>query len=60
MENFGISSIDLLTNNPDKIESIEKCGITVDKRVPLEVETNSFNIRYLKTKKEKMNHILSI
>lgn len=57
---FGINSIRILTNNPDKIKAIEQYGITVAERVPLETESTNENRDYLKTKKEKLGHILSI
>lgn len=55
---LGIESIRLLTNNPAKINAIESFGIKVTERVPLEVEPNKENYRYLKTKKDKMGHLL--
>jgi len=59
IKKIGITTIDLLTNNPEKIESIKKHGISVNKRMSLEIKSNSFNRKYLETKKEKMNHILN-
>jgi GTP cyclohydrolase II len=55
---FGISKVKLLTNNPKKIESLEEHGIQVVERIPLIVEATEYNIKYLKTKKEKMGHKL--
>ncbi len=57
---FGVDTIRLLTNNPEKINALERYGITVTKRVPLEVEPTQESLRYLKTKKEKMGHLLEI
>ncbi len=53
---FNIKSIKLLTNNPKKIESIK--GVNIVKRVPIVIESNRYNENYLKTKKEKMGHLL--
>lgn len=55
---LGIKSVDLLTNNPLKRESLEHWGIEVKKRVPVIVKANNVNAGYLKTKKEKMGHLL--
>ncbi len=56
LEHFGIKTINLLTNNPKKIESLK--GIKILKRVPIVVKSNSYNQSYLKTKKEQMGHYL--
>ena len=47
-----------MTNNPQKIEELEGYGLKVTKRVPVEINPTEFNREYLKTKKEKMGHIL--
>jgi 3,4-dihydroxy 2-butanone 4-phosphate synthase/GTP cyclohydrolase II len=52
-------SIQLLTNNPDKVEQLEMYGVEITERVPLEVEPNKFNEGYLKTKKKKFHHQLT-
>jgi len=56
LKHFRIKKINLLTNNPKKIEGLEKNGITIVKRVPLVVKPTDYNNEYLKTKKEKMGH----
>lgn len=56
---LGICKIDLLTNNPDKIEQMEGYGINITKRVPLEIIPNKFNKEYLQTKKRKTHHQLT-
>jgi 3,4-dihydroxy 2-butanone 4-phosphate synthase/GTP cyclohydrolase II len=57
---LGIKHIRLLTNNPRKIVGLEGYGLRVVERVPLEVEPNPINYKYLKTKKEKLGHDLNI
>lgn len=57
---LGINRIRLITNNPEKIDGLIKHGIEVIERVPIEVDANKYDMRYLKTKKLRMNHILSI
>ena len=53
---LGIESVSLLTNNPDKVEKLEKLGIKVSERVPVIVGVRSENIHYLQTKSIKMGH----
>lgn len=60
LKSFGINKIKLITNNPDKIEGITKYGIEVVERIPIEMKSNKYDIFYLKTKKERMNHLLNI
>ena len=55
---LGIKSIRLLTNNPEKRHGLEHWGIDVTSRVPLIIAANKFNAGYLKTKEEKMGHML--
>ncbi len=55
---LGIKEIRLLTNNPRKVIGLEGYGLKIAERVPLEVEPNSINRRYLETKRDKMNHLL--
>lgn len=57
---LGVKNIRLLTNNPRKIVGLEGYGLKVIERVPLEVEPNPENYNYLKTKKEKLGHDLTI
>ena len=57
---LGINNIKLITNNPAKIEGLEKHNIDVVERVPIEMPLNKNDEFYLKTKKEKMNHLLNI
>ena len=57
---LGLKNIRLLTNNPRKIVGLEGYGLKVVERVPLEIEPQPLNYKYLKTKKEKLGHYLKI
>ena len=57
---LGVKSIKLLTNNPLKIEGIQEYGMPVVEREEIEIEHNKVNKVYLKTKKERMGHLLKI
>lgn len=58
IQDLGIVSLRLLTNNPQKMEGLTKNGIHISERVPLEIPAKTENARYLATKKEKMGHWL--
>ncbi|MFH1259409.1 MAG: bifunctional 3,4-dihydroxy-2-butanone-4-phosphate synthase/GTP cyclohydrolase II [Elusimicrobiota bacterium] len=58
LADLGLSTIHLLTNNPRKIAGIEGYNLKVTKRISLEIPPTKMNARYLKTKKEKMGHLL--
>lgn len=58
LKELGLNTICLLTNNPQKIVGLEGHGLKVTKRIPLECEPNKQSEKYLKTKKEKMGHLL--
>ncbi|MFT5165371.1 MAG: GTP cyclohydrolase II [Saprospiraceae bacterium] len=58
IKDLGIRSIHLITNNPLKIEAIEKSSIEVKSRVPIIITPKQENKRYLKTKEELMGHLL--
>ncbi|MDP8233738.1 MAG: bifunctional 3,4-dihydroxy-2-butanone-4-phosphate synthase/GTP cyclohydrolase II [Candidatus Saelkia tenebricola] len=55
---LGVKKIRLLTNNPRKIIGLEGYGLSIIERVPIEVEPNPFNRKYLEVKKKKMGHDL--
>ncbi len=55
---LGVRRARLLTNNPAKIEGLERHGIEVVERIPLETTPNPSNLEYLRTKREKMGHLL--
>jgi 3,4-dihydroxy 2-butanone 4-phosphate synthase/GTP cyclohydrolase II len=56
---LGVKKLRLLTNNPQKISGIEGFGLELVERIPIQIHCNSKNVRYMKTKKEKMGHILT-
>lgn len=60
LKELGADKIRLMTNNPRKIDSLEEYGIQVVERVPIQMNHNEKNEFYLKTKKEKLNHMLNI
>ena len=58
LRHLGVTSLDLLTNNPDKIRSLRANGIEVVERVPLEIEPNPHSQAYLEAKRVRMGHKL--
>jgi GTP cyclohydrolase II len=55
---LGVKQVRLLSNNPQKVAALEDAGIKVVERVSAEVEPNAQSEKYLKTKKEKMGHLI--
>lgn len=55
---LNVKEINLLTNNPDKLKSLENSGIILNHRVPLEIESNEVNESYLSKKKDYFGHLL--
>lgn len=55
---LGVASVRLLSNNPEKIEALERAGIHVAERVPCQPDSVETAARYLATKKEKLGHLL--
>ena len=55
---LGVREMRLLTNNPRKVIGLEGYGLMIKERVPLEIEPNSINRRYLETKRDKLHHLL--
>jgi len=55
---MGVSKIQLLTNNPKKRIGLSGYGIKITKTVPIEIKSNQYNSKYLKTKRDKMGHNL--
>jgi 3,4-dihydroxy 2-butanone 4-phosphate synthase / GTP cyclohydrolase II len=57
---LGVRTMRLLTNNPDKRAGLEGYGLAIDERIPLETIPTPENIGYLRTKREKMGHLLDV
>jgi GTP cyclohydrolase II len=58
LQHLGVKSVRLISNNPQKVSALEDAGIEVIERVSAEVEPHSHSEKYLKTKKEKLGHLL--
>ena len=58
LKQLNIKSIKLITNNPKKINHLTKLGIKVLERIPIKIQANKYNKKYLKTKSKKSGHIL--
>ena len=55
---LGLKRIRIMSNNPDKIEALREAGLEVVERIPMEFEPHARSLEYLKTKKEKLGHML--
>ena len=55
---LGLCKVRVMSNNPDKLKALEEAGLRIVERVPIEVEAKEPAAHYLKTKKEKMGHLL--
>ena len=60
LRDLEIRSLELLTNNPDKIYQLEDYGMEIIRRIPIEIEANKYDRFYLKTKQDRMGHLLNI
>ncbi len=60
LKDLNIKQIDLLTNNPEKINQLKKFGISIRAVIPLEITPNPVDLSYLITKKKKMGHKLKL
>lgn len=60
LKNFGVKSVRLLTNNPEKMSQLENYGIAVHTNEETDSNVNEYNIKYLTTKKEKMGHVIDL
>ena len=58
--NLGVTKLRLLTNNPKKRAGLEGYGLEITELVPLEMTPNAKNLEYLRTKREKLGHILNL
>ena len=55
---LGLCKVRVISNNPDKLAALESAGLKIVERIPIEVDTEPPAAHYLKTKKEKMGHLL--
>jgi GTP cyclohydrolase II len=55
---FGLKAVRLMSNNPEKVEAVEKAGVQVVERVPCLADVVDTRLAYLRTKREKMGHLL--
>jgi len=60
IRDLGIRKMRLMTNNPKKIIGLEGYGLIVSERVPIETKPTGSNVRYLKTKQNKLGHMLNV
>ena len=58
LRDLGVRTMRLLTNNPDKVYQLEEFGLRITERVPIQVDANDFDRTYLRTKRDKMGHLL--
>lgn len=60
LQDLGVKTIRLMSNNPDKVYQLNDFGLTISERVPIEIPATEHDKKYLETKKEKMNHYLNV
>lgn len=59
LRDLGVKTMRLLTNNPDKVYQLSEFGLEITQRVPIQMDANDYDLFYLKTKQERMGHILT-
>ncbi|WP_198246798.1 GTP cyclohydrolase II [methane-oxidizing endosymbiont of Gigantopelta aegis] len=60
LDDLGVESVNLMTNNPHKIDALKQLGVDVAQRIPIQPSIHNDNRHYLKTKVNKMRHMLSM
>ncbi len=60
LRDLGVKKMRLMTNNPKKIVGLDAYGLEIIERVPIEIEANKVNERYLKTKRDKLGHLILV
>jgi GTP cyclohydrolase II len=58
LRDLGVAEVRLLSNNPEKLDSLRRNGIVVKERVPILIAPNDDNLPYLRTKRERLDHLL--
>lgn len=58
LRDLDVQKVELLTNNPQKSEDLDACGLDVVERIPIEVSPNDVNADYLRTKRDRMGHLI--
>jgi len=56
---LGLCKVKVISNNPDKLTALERAGLQIVERIPIQVESSEAAAHYLKTKKEKLGHLLN-
>ncbi len=59
LRDLGVSTMRLLTNNPDKVYQLGEFGLNIVERVPIQMSATAYDLFYLKTKQKRMGHILN-
>ena len=57
---LGLCKVKVISNNPDKLAALERAGLRIVERVPIEVDAEAPAAHYLKTKREKMGHLIAL
>ncbi len=59
LRELGVKTMRLLTNNPDKVYQLSEFGLEISERVPIQMDATAYDLSYLKTKQERMGHLLN-
>ena len=59
LRELGVKTMRILTNNPDKVYQLKEFGLEIAERVPIQMDATAYDIRYLRTKRDRMGHLLS-
>ncbi|MCB5187472.1 GTP cyclohydrolase II [Methylobacillus caricis] len=59
LRDLGVNSLRLLTNNPEKVTSLQQAGLQVNERIPLVIQPNQDNLQYILTKRDKLGHFFA-
>ena len=58
LSDLGVKTLRLLTNNPDKVYQLSGYGMEIAERIPIKIEPTEYDLFYLKTKRDKMGHMI--